>query len=150
MMLPIIQLAQNGPEPARSDDQVPARVRLAFAVLQHYGNQQQSYPALSDVAIEWSTPRKLAPSEDLARNAAADLLADYLSGRFKMDVREQLHHQQLAAGDGHRDGRLINCPNCVGQYPSRACKLCRGCGTVLISPVSDHDRDPRPNNGEGK
>lgn len=131
---------QPAAEPHRDADAVPARVRVAADYLKALTWKTQAFPAANDVAIEVVPGQRLTADEEAAQTAAANLLEHYFKGDLPASEPEALALRQAADPDKRAMGTLIHCMNCNGHRGNSGCKLCRGCGGLLVYPSDDKPR----------
>lgn len=118
---------------------VPARVAKAIEFVELMTFKTMARPAINEHEIEVIPGQKLEVEEANTLATACNMLSSYFAGKLKPDIWENLRVKALTqqvSQDG-TPGRLLNCFNCQHRdTPDPECPICKGQGTVLITPIS--------------
>ena len=132
MPLPMIMMGHPGMRQDRNE--VPARVRMALAFLDHMVIKRITRVAVNDISIEEIQPPRLTVEEETAQGAACDLLTQYFNGKLKHDKWEQTDLELRSKPEMETDVTMMNCFGCGGSG-SPQCRICKGAGKVVVKPV---------------
>ena len=130
-----LMLPFPGNMPDVDRDEPPARIKVAMEYLAQVYFKTMPRAAVGSVGIEWAEMPKLSTAECNAKETAANLLVDYFRGNLELNVWEK---GKLVndVGDNDKPGALLQCIACPFGHPRPECKLCHGCGTIMVTAVS--------------
>jgi hypothetical protein len=118
------------------ENEVPARIRVAMDFLVNLTVKTMARGMVNDIAFETLPGQTLKKEELLAQANACHLLSDYFTGKLSMDPWEKQRSDaftKLQEAANRPPGFATYCPDCNG-VKGRNCKLCRGTGSVQVSP----------------
>jgi hypothetical protein len=132
---PVVIVGQQGQHyEQHRPEEVPARVRIAMEFLGFTYAKTVSRIGVNAMAMEEFKGLPLECEEERTREAACNLLTNYLSGKLKSTESEK----QSLKRNKTMGGTHGTCPACTGaDMLRRTCKLCRGAGEVVIYPAFD-------------
>lgn len=150
MFMPPPWFFMNGPQDHghnhAPDPTVPARVVKALEFVGMISPQLMPRLAMNDVSMRDIDPRKLLPSEEVAYNAACDLLELYFTGKLAPNMweatrlagwQQHLSFQARAQMVHSEAGRVTACFACQPDGappcpPNPTCAMCGGSGRIVV------------------
>ncbi len=122
--------------PPQLDDGLPVRIRAAMEFISLISAKQAARAAVWDSGCEWADKLELSKAEANARESAANLLAEYFSGKMDMDQWESEKYLKAKLNKPYPSTEpfLMKCVSCSPGRGREDCPLCRGSGQVLIYP----------------
>lgn len=106
---------------------VPHRVLAAMEFVAQTSQKTQGRIAVYESGSDEYPGQELAPAEQFARDAAADLIAAYFSGKMSYDTMEQAEVRRIR----QVSGVVCGCFRC-GPNVDKGCQFCRGTGRVEV------------------
>lgn len=136
--MPSYRGEEGGPKP----EYVPARAKMAMALLEMFTSKTASHPAISDVAVEIVPGQTLTEEEVAVQATACHVLNKYLAGKLPADQWEKprLNSLRNRSRDKKNKGLIaIKCHICggMGRGDNKVCPLCDGRGTLLLIDQGD-------------
>lgn len=134
------------PQQQSRENDIPPRVRIALLYLNDITAKTMTRAAATEHQIQEIPGQELSKEEKLAQSNACALLSSYFAGSMELSELEKEEREDRKNPVHEAAGTVMNCFSCesVGRGPNPRCKICRGTGLILVTPMVESKDEPPP------